>query len=95
MTTYYHVKFGGLRVQVEGLGIMQNINIDASNFGYSGFRERFSPVRRIDISAYRYHGSNVRKGFQYAWIADVTGMNDELRAAEGLQGFRAQQSVSI
>ena len=66
MTTYYHVKFGGLRVQVEGLGIMQNINIDASNFGYSGFRERFSPVRRIDISAYRYHGSNVRKGFQYA-----------------------------
>ena len=77
MTTYYHVKFGGLRVQVEGLGIMQNMNIDASNFGYSGFRERFSPVRRIDISAYRYHRSNVRKGFQYAWIADVTGMNNQ------------------
>ena len=95
MAAYHDMKLGGFWIQVKALGIVQHISIDAVRFGDGRFRERFSPVLSIDISAHRYHRSNVRQGFQYDWIAHVTGMNDELRAAQCLQGFRAQQSVSI
>jgi len=76
MTTHHYAKFAGFRVQVEGLDIVQYVNIGALRFGYGAFGERFSPVRCIDVSTHRYHGSNVPEGFQYSWIAHVTGMND-------------------
>ena len=95
MTAYHDMKLGGFRVQVEGLNIVQYVNVDACRFGYGCFRERFRPVGGIDVAANGYHWSNVRKGFQYAWVAHVTGMNDQVRAAHGLQGFRAQQAVGV
>ena len=95
MTAYHDMKLGGFRVQVESLNIVQYVNVDASRFGYGGFRERLSPDRGIDVAANGYHWSNVREGFQYAWVAHVTGVNDQVRAAQSLQGFRAQQAVSV
>ena len=81
MTAYHDIKFGGSRVQVESLNIVQYVNVDACRFGYCGFRERFRPVGGIDVAANGHHWSNVREGFQYAWVAHVTGMNDQVRAA--------------
>ena len=83
MAAYHDMKLGGFRIQVESLNIVQYVNIDGSRFGYGygGFRERFRPVRSIDVSANGYHWSNVREGFQYAWVAHVTGVNDQVRAA--------------
>ncbi len=95
MAAYHDMKLGGFRIQVESLNIVQYVNIDGSRFGYGGFRERFRPVRSIDVSANGYHWSNVREGFQYAWVAHVTSVNDQVRAAQSLQGFRAQQAVSV
>lgn len=78
MTAYHDVKFGGLRIQVDGLEIVQHVNIHCSCFGHGRFRERFRPVRSIHVSADRYHWSNVGERFQYARIAYVTGMNDQI-----------------
>jgi hypothetical protein len=81
MTAYHDMKLGGFRIQLESLNIVQYVDVDASRFGYGCFGERFSPVRGIDVAANGYHWSNVREGFQYAWVAHVTGMNDQVRAA--------------
>ena len=81
MTADHGMKLGGFRIQVESLQVVKYVNIDACCFGYCGFRERFSPVRGIDIAANGYHWGNVREGFHYAWVAHVTGMNDQVRAA--------------
>ena len=63
MAAYHDMKLGGFWIQVEGLGIVQYINIDAVRFGDSRFRERFSPVLSIDISAHGYHRSDLRESF--------------------------------
>jgi len=78
MAAYHDMKLGSFWIQVEGLGIVQYINIDAVRFGDGRFRERFSPVLSIDISAHGYHRSDLREGFQYCWIAYITGVNDQV-----------------
>lgn len=59
MAADHHVKCGGFRVQIESLAIVQYVNVDASRFGYGGLWKRFGPVPGIDVSAHRYHWSNV------------------------------------
>lgn len=78
MAAYHDMKLRGFWIQVKGLGIVQYINIGAVRFDDGRFRERFSPVRSIDISAHGYHRSDLREGFQYGWIAYITGMNDQV-----------------
>src|SRR5258708_12036741 len=69
MTAYHDMKLGGFRVQVEGLNIVQYVNVDACRFGYGCFRERFRPVGGIDVSPNGFPSHNVPTGFPYALLA--------------------------
>lgn len=78
MTAYYDVKLRGLWIQVEGLAIVQHVDIHFSRFGNGGFRERFRPFRCIHVATHRHQRGNVGEGFQNARVAHVAGMNDQI-----------------
>jgi hypothetical protein len=51
--------------------------------------------RGIDVAAHRHHWSHLAQRIQNRRIADIAGVNDQLRAAQCFQRFRAQQSMRI
>ena len=70
----------GRGVQVQGEEFVEDVDEDAAHFDYPGVGEISGPVGPVGVAAHRMHRGDLLKRFQYLWIADISGVDDELDA---------------
>ncbi len=82
-------------IKTERVNVVKDVDRCAIHLDDFGFRKRLRPRLRIHISP---HGKNRGESFQRFEnfrIAYVARVNDQVRAFQGAQGLRTQQSVRV
>jgi hypothetical protein len=82
-------------IDVEGTEVVQNVQGRAADSGHVGLGQRVRPRATIDVAANNNEWSQPAERWKDLGIADVAGMDDEIDAAEGGDGFRPEPSVRI
>ena len=90
-----HGKSCRLRFQIQFAQVVQHIDRDATNFKHIGRRNLLRPGFPIHIAANGGNRRNLSQLFQDVRIADVSGMNDVVRSAQGGESFGTKQAMSI
>ena len=90
-----HVNSAGYGIQLEFIDIVEDVDRDAARFKDLGFRQLARPRRFVDVPAYCRDGSNRRESWEDFGRADIAGVDDVLRSAQGFDGFGAKQAVGI
>lgn len=91
----HHAESGSLGLQIQLRQIVQDVNRRTAEFDYFGLRESASPGALIDVAANRRERRDCYQGFENFGITDIAGMNNVVRAAQGLNRFRPEQAVRI
>ena len=88
-------KSRSLRLQIQFVQVVQNVDRHAADFKHIGGRNFPRPSGAIHVAANRGDGRNLGQLFQDGGIADVPGMNDVVGTAQRGESLRAKQAVSI
>lgn len=88
-------KSGGLRLDIELREIVQHMDENAGYFEHFGPGQLLCPCSFVNVPAYRGDWGNCRKNFNYFGRADVSSVDDVIRAAQSFDCFGAQQAVGI
>jgi hypothetical protein len=91
----HDVESGGFGLEIEAREIVQDIDGNAGELDDFGFGEFAGPCLLVDVASDRGDGGDGGEFVENFGIADVTGMNDVLRALERSQSFGAQQAVGV
>ena len=89
------VEVGGFGVQVERVPVVEDIEVYRSDLDYFGLGQVGCPGGCVHISANGMDGGDFGELIQDIWIADVAGMDDDLDALEGFEGFGAEEAVGV
>ena len=95
MPAYHNLKSGGCRVKIERLNVVKNVNRSGMRLDDFGFGKSERPRFGIHVSPNGKNGGQIFQGFENFRIAHVTCMNDKVRAFEGVERLRAQQSMRV
>ena len=90
-----HVESSGLGLQIELREIVDNIDGNVGELDDFGCGEFAGPCLLVDVASDRGDGGDGGEFVENFGIADVTGMNDVLRALERSQSFGAEQAVGV
>lgn len=82
-------------VEVEGGEIMQHVEVVSGKLDELGGRKLGAWAEAVDVSAYGGDGGDGAEGVDNRRVADVTGVEDVIDAAESGEGFGAEQAVSV
>ena len=85
----------GLGLQVELRQIVQDVNGKAADLDNFSFRQFARPGVVVDVAADHGDGGDGCEGVENFGRADVSGVNDVLRALQSREGFGAKQAVSV
>ena len=88
-------EFGGGWIEMQGVHIVEHVNIVALQKEHIGFWEKAAWAAAIHIAPDRRNRSDLFEGFENGWVADIAEMQDAFNAGEGGHDFRAQQTVRI
>ena len=90
-----NLKPGGRGIKVKVVKVMQDVNRRRTALHNVGGRQAGSPGRGVNIPFDDGERSNRSQRVENFRIAHVPGVDDEVGTSKGLQGFFAQQAVSI
>src|SRR5262245_40083080 len=93
MTEYHGI--GTLRADPQMFDVVKSKNNQAADLEGRSLRQFLCPVLRINVSAYCSHRSNSLQFGENRRIPNISCMNNEIRSLEGVECFRAEQSMSI
>jgi len=84
---------GGIEIQL--VDIMEHIEENWAGFGDRSRRQGLRPGSLIDIAADGDHRGHGFKGGNDFGLADIAGMNDQIRSLECAQGFLAEHTMRV
>lgn len=76
-------KSGGFGFQIQFRQVVQDVDRHALDFKHIGGRNLLRPCFPIHVAADRGNRRDLSQFFQDNWIADVAGVNDIVRPAQG------------
>jgi len=91
----HHAESGRLRFQIEPRQVVQYVDRDPAEFNHFGLGEASRPGVFVDVAADGRDGRDARKFGKNFRCANVPGVNDVFRTAQGLERFGTKQSVSV
>lgn len=91
----HRTESGCLRLEIKLIEVVQHINGNATDLNDLRLRQLLRPRSFVDVSANRGHGRNQRELLKDLRITHISRMDNPLRPAQGLDGFRANQPVCI
>ena len=74
---------------------MQHVNAGIAYFENVADRNLLRPRFEIDVAPHGRHGGNRTELGENRRLADITGMDDVIRAAERSKSFGAKQAVRV
>jgi len=90
-----HAESGGLWLLVKLGEIVQHIDRYAIHFDDLGGWQNARPWRGVDVAADRGYGCDLRERFEDFGSAYVSGVEDAIGSAKGLDGLRTQEAVGV
>ena len=78
-----HAESSGGRVQVKPMHVVQNVKLDRASLRDSCFRQRFSPLFLIDVSAHGNHERKFSESAENFGLSHVSGVENQLGTAKG------------
>jgi len=84
-----------LGIEVKLLSIVQDVKRLAGNFQHFGNGQAIGPSLSINVPANSGERRNLAQLNKDCRITDVSRMNNVVATAERLQGFRAEEAVSV
>jgi len=81
--------------QIELSQVVEDIDADAPKFHEFGLRKFARPRFFVDVAANGGHGRDLFQSVENLWIADVSGVNDVVRAMKCLQSLGTKQTVRV
>lgn len=85
----------GIRIDIEFLHVVQNVNADAAQLQVEPQRQLTGPSSAIIVPAHGLHRCDGAQSRDHRGFADVTGMYDALHPGKRLHRFRSKEPVSI
>ena len=85
----------GLGVESEIRQIVEYVQMQRSDGNDFHRRQRRRPHAAVDVAANGQRGRDNSELFEYFLLADIAGMNDEIRAPQGAHRFCAKDAVRI
>jgi hypothetical protein len=89
------VETAQLRIELQFLDVVQDVNGAPAQFYHLGVRIVSRPVADIDVPSDRSDRRNPAEPGNDLWPTDITGVDDMRHAGELLLNLRAQQAVGI
>ena len=90
-----HRETGGLGLEIQLGKIVQHIDGNAAGFEYFSLRQPLGPCAFIDVAPDRRDRGDGAKLIQNLRCAHISRMNNVVRSAQSLDGFRTQQAVRV
>jgi hypothetical protein len=81
------VKPRRVRVEIEGGDVVKDVDEGVAYLEDGRLGEHPGPVRRVDVAADGRDGGDACQVIQDRGIANITGMNDEVAAAERIDSL--------
>jgi hypothetical protein len=91
----HNCEAGGSGIEVQFCQIVEDVDREAACFKHLDFGQLARPRSFVDVATYGGDGSNRGESWEDFWRADVAGVDDALRSAQGFDGFGAKQAVSV
>ena len=82
-------------VQVQGEEFVEDVDEAAAYLDYPGVGQVGGPITPVGVAPDCVHRRDLVQGRDYLRVADVSGVDDELDAGQGFNGFGAQQTVGV
>jgi len=95
MPADHDLKAGRLRIGVELLQIVQDVDAGSLQFEDDVFSKGLAPRLCVYVAAHRMDRRGVLESVEDRAIANVASMNDRLRATERLDRFGPKQTVRV
>src|SRR4051812_25640295 len=95
MSGHNDSKSGCLRVEIELVQIVQDVNADTLQVQRLAQRDRFSPRALVIVASNSVHRCNLTQRFEDLRSADIACVNDVTDTLEGSNRFRPKQAVRI
>jgi len=83
-------KPGCRRIEIQSVNVVKHVKQDRAGFGDGSLRQGSGPFGSIHVSAHGNYRRESVQGFENLGPAYVTGVNDEIGVAKGLQRLRAK-----
>jgi hypothetical protein len=74
---------------------MQHEETTVADFDKLGHGQRRSPASLVDIPADDMNGRNFAEPIDHLGFADIAGVDNHVRPAKHIEGFRPQQAMRI
>ncbi|MEA2205242.1 MAG: hypothetical protein QOE77_2018 [Blastocatellia bacterium] len=95
MPADYYLKLSRRRPHIHLIQVMHHVYKDCSDFYDFPMRDIFRPCTLVIISSNCDDRGNGLQVFEHSGITDVTCMEYELQTSKRINGFRADQAVSV
>ena len=79
----------------EVIDVVDDENANPANFHRSGLGQSLSPDTMVDIAPNRRDGSNLTKTVKDLRFTNISCVDNQFGALEGLDGFGTQQTMRI
>lgn len=86
---------GGLRLDIEIVQSVDHVDQAAGELYGLGGREGGAGAGTVDVAANGGEGGDLAEGVEDGWVAYVAGVEDVVDAAEGHDGFGAEEAVGV
>src|SRR6267143_2426758 len=86
---------GGGRIEVERVEVVQDIEDDVPDANDLRVLQRLRPILTVVVPPHGDHRSHFAQRLQHVGTADVTGVDDQLRAAQGVDRLWTHQTVGV
>ena len=86
---------GGHGVEVERGPVVQHVKLQAARLDHVGDRQRRGPDRGVDVATHRQGRSDLAQAIEDLARADIAGVQDQIRALQGVEGLSPQQPVRV
>jgi hypothetical protein len=90
-----HAEAGSSWIEGEFGEVVKNMDRVNAGFERVAVRKAPRPGALVVITANRMHRGESLEGLQHGWIADIAGMNDQVRFPQRIEGFWPHQPMSI
>ena len=91
----HNTKSRSLRLQIEFVQVVKNVDGDAADFEHIRGGNFAGPGIAVHVAANRGHRSNTSQLFQNGRIANVATMNDVVRSAQSGKSLGSKQAMGI
>lgn len=95
MTENHGSEIGRGRIEVQFIQVVQDIEMEALDLDDLGLGEDNGPCIAVDVAAHGTHRGNTPQRLDHVGGTDITGVQNEVGALQGIERLRSDQAVSV